>query len=118
MVEGIELEERVELGTIFINFKITTKCYFIKSINTKAFQRLCKSIDVNRFRDLAKTAPSTIPRNTSGSILCTLKCAKANATELTKIEHHTGIYLVNEGRRKPRKTISSQTGAQTETTAK
>ncbi|OVA01869.1 hypothetical protein BVC80_9079g3 [Macleaya cordata] len=52
----------------------------------------------------------------SGSILCALKCASANATELTRIEHQTGMYLVNEGRRNPRKTISSQTGAHTDTT--
>lgn len=61
--------------------------------------------------------PITTPRNISGSILCTLKCARANATELTRIEHHTGMYLVKDGRRKPRKTISSHTGAHTETTS-
>lgn len=90
--------------------------YFIKSRNTKLFQRLCKSIDGNRFLDRAKTAPITTPRKISGSILCMLKCAKAKTTELTSIAHHTGMYFVKEGRRKPLKTISSHTGAQTDTT--
>lgn len=90
--------------------------YFIRSKNTKPFQRLCKSIDGNRFLDRANIAPITSPRKTSGSILCTLKCAKAKTTELTNIAHHTGMYFVNEGSKKPLKTISSHTGAHTETT--
>lgn len=93
-----------------------TRSYLIKSKKTKPFQRLCKSIEGNRFLDLANTTPITTPRNISGSILCTLKCARAKATELTSIAHHTGMYLVKEGSKKPRKTISSHTGAQTETT--
>ncbi|KAL1182537.1 hypothetical protein V6Z11_A02G123300 [Gossypium hirsutum] len=36
-----------------------------------------------------KQPPITIPRKISGSILCTLKCASAKATELTSIAHHT-----------------------------
>lgn len=90
--------------------------YFIKSRKTKPFQRLCKSMDGNRFLDRVNTAPITTPRKMSGSILCTLKCAIAKKTELTNIAHHTGMYLVKEGRRKPLNTISSQTGAQTDTT--
>jgi hypothetical protein len=96
--------------------KSTEQYYFMRSKNTKAFHKLCNNMDGRRFLDLAKTAPITTPRNTSGSILCILKCAKAKTTELTKIEHHTGMYFVKEGRRNPRKTISSQMGAQTETT--
>lgn len=90
--------------------------HLIKSMNTKPFQKLCKSIDGIKFLDLVKMTPITTPRKISGSILCTLKCARAKATELTRIAHHTGMYLVKEGRRKPRKTISSHTGAHTETT--
>lgn len=73
-------------------------------------------MDGNRFLDRAKTTPITIPKKISGNILRTLKCARAKATELTSIAHQTGMYLVNEGSRKPRKTISSHTGAQIETT--
>jgi len=92
------------------------RSYFIKSKNTKPFQRLWRSIDGNKFRDLVNITPITTPRKISGSILCTLKCASAKATELTNIAHQTGMYLVKDGRRKPRKTISSHTGAHTETT--
>jgi len=101
-----------------LNYILSTTLwsYFIKSKNTNPFQRLCKSIDGNRFLDRVKITPITIPRKISGSILCTLKCARAKTTELTSIAQHTGMYLVKEGRRKPRKTISSQTGAQIETT--
>ena len=73
-------------------------------------------MDGTRFLVRAKRAPMTTPRKISGSILCTLKCARAKTIELTRIEHHTGMYFVNEGRRKPRKTISSHMGAHTETT--
>ncbi|KAF5197768.1 hypothetical protein FRX31_012645 [Thalictrum thalictroides] len=85
-------------------------------MNTNPFQRLCKSIDAKRFLDLVKTAPITIPRKMSGSILCALKCARANTTELTRIEHQTGMYLVKEGSRNPRNTISSHIGAHIATT--
>lgn len=88
----------------------------MRSRNTKAFHKLCNVIEGNRFLDRTNITPITMPRNTSGNILCGLKCAKANATELINMAHHTGMYLVKEGRRKPRKTISSQMGAQTETT--
>ena len=92
------------------------RSYFIKSKKTKPFQRLCNSIDGSKFLDRVYITPITIPRNIRGSILCMLKCARAKAIELTSIAHHTGMYLVREGSRKPRKTISSHTGAQTDTT--
>lgn len=92
------------------------RSHFIRSKNTNAFQRLCNNMEGTRFLDRAKRAPITTPRSISGSILCTLKCARAKTTELARIEHHTGMYFVKEGRRKPRKTISSHIGAHTETT--
>lgn len=97
-------------------YSVINNIYFMRSKNTKAFQRLCNNIDGRRFLVLANTVPITTPSSIRGSILCILKCARAKATELTKIEHHTGIYFVSDGRRNPRNTISSQMGAQTDTT--
>jgi|APAra0007618257_1042622.scaffolds.fasta_scaffold00665_2 hypothetical protein len=85
-------------------------------MNTKPFHKLCNSIEGNKFLDLANIKPNTTPRNTNGNILCTLKCAKANAIELTRIAHQTGMYLVRDGNKNPLNTISSQTGAQIDTT--
>ena len=90
--------------------------HFIKSRNTKPFQRLWSTIDANRLRDLAKTPPITTPRNINGNTLCTLKCASANAAALSRIDHGRGMYRVRDGRRKPRNTISSHIGAHTVTT--
>lgn len=90
--------------------------HFIKSKNTKPFHRLCKRIEGSRFLDLAYIIPITTPRNTRGNILWTLKCARAKATELTRMEEETGMYLVREGRRKPLNTTSSHMGAHTTNT--
>ncbi|KAI4370264.1 hypothetical protein MLD38_018631 [Melastoma candidum] len=90
--------------------------YLIKLVYTNAFHRLCNNMEGIRFLDRVKRTPITNPRKMSSSILCTLKCARANTTELTIMVHHTGMYLVREGRRKPRNTISSQTGAHIVTT--
>ncbi|CAA6665929.1 unnamed protein product [Spirodela intermedia] len=80
--------------------------HLIRSKKTNPFHRLCNSIEGRRFLVLAKT----------GSSLCTLKCARANATALRRMDQRKDMYLVREGRRKPLNTISSHTGAQTETT--
>uniref|UniRef100_M1AW49 Prenyl-dependent CAAX protease n=1 Tax=Solanum tuberosum TaxID=4113 RepID=M1AW49_SOLTU len=73
-------------------------------------------MDGNKFLERPYITPITTPRKISGNILCTLKCAKAKAIELIRIEHHTGMYFVNEGRRNPLNTISSQRGAHTTST--
>ncbi|WZZ21763.1 hypothetical protein YC2023_123150 [Brassica napus] len=57
-------------------------------MNTKPFHKLCNNIEGNKFLDLANIKPKTTPRNTKTS----LKCTKANATELTRIAHQTRGY--------------------------
>ena len=57
------------------------------------------------------------PRNVSGIKRSMLKCARAKISELDKMETSIRKYLVKDGKRKPRKIVSSHTGATNETTA-
>ena len=58
----------------------------------------------------------SIPRKVKGMSLSKLKCARAKIKELKRMATSIRKYFVNDGRRNPRKIISSHTGATSDTT--
>tara|TARA_B100000767_G_C19239006_1_gene318447 strand:+ start:227 stop:499 length:273 start_codon:yes stop_codon:yes gene_type:complete len=89
----------------------------MSSTNANAFHILCKMMGAKIFFDRRYTTHMSIPKNVNGINRSMLKCASAKISELSKMETSIRKYLVNDGRRKPRKIISSHTGATNETTA-
>ena len=89
----------------------------ISSTNAKAFHKLCKMMGARIFFDRANTTHMSIPKNVNGISRSILKCASAKIRELSSTETSIRKYRVKDGRRKPRKIISSHTGATRDTTA-
>lgn len=79
--------------------------YFIRFKNINVFYRLCNNMEGIRFFVCVKRVFIIILRRISGSIFCILKCVRVNIIELIIIEYYTGMYFVNDGRRKFRKII-------------
>ena len=90
---------------------------FVQAENKNKTPKLndaCTRTLAARFRVRQYTDPATAPTHRSCNVSPVLwSCTRANTTVVTASAFNVGMYLVSDGRRNPRKTVSSMMGART-----
>ena len=83
----------------------------VKMSSVPVFHAPCTAIGVSKLRERRWAKPSTQPSAKSCGKSRGAKCASAKSRLLAATAAGGDSHLVRDGRRKPRKTVSSSTGA-------